>query len=59
MREKLMDWVRERREPKRSEGPREHEAPARTNPLGSGKRGTAFPVGVSRWSVGIRPERVL
>jgi len=57
--EKLMIWVGEKREPKRPESPREQLAPSRTNPSGSGKRGTAFPVGVSRWSVGIRPERVL
>jgi hypothetical protein len=58
VRETLISWVRGRREPKRSESPREQEAPVRINPSGSSKRSTAFPMGVSRWSVGTRPGRV-
>jgi hypothetical protein len=59
IRETLISWVGERREPKRLESPREQKAPVRINPSGSVKRSTAFPMGVSRWSVGTRPGRVL
>jgi hypothetical protein len=48
----------EQRTPKRSESPGEPWVPARTKPSGA-QRDTAFPVGVSRWSVGARSHEGL
>jgi hypothetical protein len=50
---------RGRGEPKRPISSREQEALPLTNHLGSKEVGTAFSVGVNRWSAGTRSGRVL
>jgi hypothetical protein len=45
-------------EPERSESPREYAVPTRANHLGC-SRGTAFQMGVNRWSAGARSFEVL